>query len=448
MNSVIINKIKTAIKNKSLLFLSEPVSYLAISLLCIALINIWWVDKIFIGTDYYQYWVAGQAVGMEDVKSIYGEADRKMLREKFLSKAETLAAGRPTPQLISAKGHGDLELFSTPLMYSLFAAITVGDYEKDYRNFKIICVFVILISLITLCHLFELSLAETMIMICLLTWLSGSYIADIRVGNVNQILIGLLTLFLWLKHRSQFVLRNIFGGFVLGFAVIFKPTISIAAVLLVAVWLIDKQYKTILRQSFGFCLSACASLLITGYYFRSLQCWTEWLGIIKTMDSWNIPIYMGNQSLSRLILEWNGKDVSMILLIGLLIITIVVAWFGRSRSSAKTDADFHRESLAVGMGCVIMLLASNLAWLHYYILAAPLLLYLFRQGKGGKLHSPVTIFRKIVVMAVIVLYSVGPKFYLIGDESDQVHGAVIVSTATAMLLAAAWVDLYRGDKAS
>lgn len=448
MNRVISDNIKAAIKNKNLLFLSDPVSYLAIALLCIALSNLWWSGQSSIGIDYYQYWVAGQAVGKEDVKSIYSESDRKMLRDKFLSQAELLSADGPKRQLLAAKGHDELELFSTPLMYSLFAAITVGDYEKDYRNFRILCLFIILISLITLCRLFELSPAETMIMICLLTWLSEPYMSDVRVGNVNQILVGLLTLFLWLKRQSQWSWSDVLGGFVLGFAVMFKPIISIAAILLITVWLMDKQYKTILMQSFGIGLSAFTTLLISRHYFRSFECWTEWLEILKTMDSRKIPVSMGNESLSRLILEWNGSDVSMILLICVLIVTIVLAWLGRSRSSGKTDVCFHRDSLAVGMGCVIMLLVSKLAWLHYYMLATPLLLYLFRHEKGSELHSPMTRLRKIMVIVVIVLYSLRPILYIIGPVSNAVHVAVIISTGTAMLLVVGWMDLYQGIKMS
>jgi hypothetical protein len=429
-------------------FLSDPLSYLAIALLCIALSNLWLSGQRSIGIDYYQYWVAGQTVGKEDVKSIYSESDRKMLRDKFLSQAESLSTSGQKRQLLAAKGHDKLELFSSPLMYSLFAAITIGDYEKDYRNFRILCLFVILISLITLCRLFELSPAETMIMICLLTLFSEPYMSDVRVGNVNQIQVGLLTLFLWLKRQSQWSGSDVFGGFVLGFAIMFKPNISLVAVFLIAIWLMDKQYKIILMQSFGFALSAFAALLISRHYFGSFECWTEWLKTMKTIDAWHISISMGNYSLSRLILEWNGSDISMILLICLLIVTIVLAWFGRSHSSGKTDVGFHREALAVGMGCVIMLLVSKLAWLHYYILTIPLLLYLFRQDKSSESHSPITRLRKIMVMVVIVLYSLEPILYIIGKESSAAHYAVIISTGTAILLAVAWMDMYQRIKMS
>lgn len=431
-------------------FLSDPVSYLAIALLCIALSNAWWSGEKSTGIDYYNYWVAGQALGKENIKNLYRETDRMMLRDKYLSEAESLSAGAVTRQLYAAKSPHELELTSTPLMYSLFAGITIGDYEWDYRNFRILCLIVILISLITLCRMFEIPLATTMLMICLLTWLSEPYNSDVRVGNVNQLLVGLLTLFLWLKQRAKWRLSDLFCGFVLGFALMFKPTISIVIVLLIALWLIDKQYRTVLLQAVGFSISVFVALLISRYYFGSFGCWTEWLEMVKSIDSWHVPLGIaeGNECLSRLIAEWTGHDLSLILLICLVIVTVVLAWLGRNRSRGVKDVGFgfNREAAAVGLGCVIMLLGSKLAWLHYYVLTAPLLLYLYRQEKGSDIHSPDTKMRRIIVMIVIVFYSLQPILYFIGKDKERIHATVIFSTGTVMLLATAWLDLYKGMK--
>jgi hypothetical protein len=265
-------------------FLSDPVFYLAIALLCISLSNAWWSGEKSIGIDYYNYWVAGQALGKENIINLYSEKNKMMLRDKFLSLAELSSVGGVKRQLYAAKSPHELELTSTPLMYSLFAGITIGDYEWDYRNFRILCLIVILISLITLCRMFEIPLATTMLMICLLTWLSEPYISDVRVGNVNQLLVGFLTLFLWLKQRTKWRLSDLFCGFVLGFALMFKPTISIIIVLLTALWLIDKQYRTVLLQAVGLCISVFVALLISRYYFESFQCWIEWLEKLKSID--------------------------------------------------------------------------------------------------------------------------------------------------------------------
>jgi hypothetical protein len=431
-------------------FLSDPVFYLAIALLCISLSNAWWSGEKSIGIDYYNYWVAGQALGKENIINLYSEKNKMMLRDKFLSLAELSSVGGVKRQLYAAKSPHELELTSTPLMYSLFAGITIGDYEWDYRNFRILCLIVILISLITLCRMFEIPLATTMLMICLLTWLSEPYISDVRVGNVNQLLVGFLTLFLWLKQRTKWRLSDLFCGFVLGFALMFKPTISIIIVLLTALWLIDKQYRTVLLQAVGLCISVFVALLISRYYFESFQCWIEWLEKLKSIDSWPVPlgIAAGNYSLSRLIAEWTGHDLSLALLICLVIVTVVLAWLGRNRSREVIDVGFgfNREAAAVGLGCVIMLLGSKLAWLHYYVLTVPLLLYLYRQEKGSDIHFPDTKTRRIIVMIVIVLYSLQPILCFIGKNEGPRHIAVIFSTGTVMLLATAWLDLYKGMK--
>lgn len=427
-----------AIKNKS--FFSNPLSYLVMALLCVVLSDLWWTGQSFIGIDYYQYWVAGQALANKEVKSIYNKSDSQVLFDQYISRAELQSAGQSTRELRAAKSRSHLELFSTPLMYSFFAAITLGDYDKDLRNFRAICLLIFLISLITLSRLHALSAIETVIMIILLTRLFDPYMSDARVGNVNQILVGFLAFFLWLKRQSQWAWNDILAGYVLGFAVMFKPTIAIAPVLLIAVWLMDRRYHTLFRQSLGFCLSAFVALLISRYYFGSFECWTEWMGLMRTTDLWNTPVIVGNQSLSNLIREWNGMDVSIILLIFLLIVTIVLTWFGRRRSSENKDADLHRESWAVGMGCVIMLMASKLVWMHYYLLATPLLLYLLRHEKCREPGSYTTILRKITTLVIIVLYSIRSILYIMGMENNHAYTPVIMNTATAMLLTVAWID--------
>lgn len=427
-----------AIKNKS--FFSNLLSYLVLALLCLVLSDLWRTGQTYIGIDYYQYWVAGQALKNNDVKNIYSESDRKILRDKFLSQAESHSKGKPTFQLRAAKSRSHLELFSTPLMYSFFSAITLGDYEKDFRNFRVICLLVFLISLITLSRLYALSVLETVIMIILLTRLFDPYMSDARVGNVNQILVGFLTLFLWLKRQSQWVWSDAVGGFVLGIAVMFKPTIAIAPVLLITVWLMDRRYNTLFRQSLGFCLSFFVGLLISRYYFGSFECWKEWLAILQKADLWRIPVTMGNQSLSNLLLQWHGIELSTILLICLLIITTIIIWHRRSRLRGAIDADFYRESWAAGMGCVIMLMVSKLVWMHYYLLATPLVLYLLRHEKERKPGSHAIPLRKIMALSIVVLYSIRSIIYILGLGNNPVYTPVIMNTATAILLTVAWID--------
>lgn len=295
----------TAMKNNK--FFSHPLSYLAMALLCVVISDLWWAGQTYIGIDYYQYWVAGKALKNNDVKNIYSESDKKILKDKFLSQAESNSKGKPTLELRAAKSRSPLELFSTPLMYSFFAAITFGDYEKDFRNFRVICLLIFLVSLVTLSRLYALSASEIIIMICLLTRLFDPYMSDARVGNVNQILVGFLAFFLWLKRQSQWAWSDVLGGFVLGVAVMFKPTISIVPILLIAVWLTDKKHKTILMQSLGFCLSAFVTLLISRYYFGSFECWVEWLAILKKSGFMAHSCHDGKPVLIQLVptMAWN-----------------------------------------------------------------------------------------------------------------------------------------------
>jgi hypothetical protein len=420
---------------------SDPALYLALALFCIAISNSWWSARSSVGVDYYQYWVAGQAVARHDVRSIYSQSDRRILRDQFLAQATSSSAGRSTRQLLAAQGHPELELFSTPLMYSLFAATTTGDYEQDYWRFRLLCLVVTLASLPTLCHMFGLSPTATLIVTSLLTWLSPPYMSDVRVGNVNQLLLGLLTLFLWSTRHPHRYWRDLFGGFVLGFAVMFKPTISMAAVLLILVWLIDREYRAVLLHALGLFAAVLVALVVSRHYFGSLECWTDWLTLLTTLDSWRISVSLGNESLSRLVLEWTGRDISAVLLLCLLGVTLTLAWLGRGRDSGTLDPRLARSSMAVGVGCVITLLASKLAWLHYFVLAAPLLLYLYRQDNDGGTHDLATDLRRLAVLAAIVLYSVQPVFLLIGPNGTQVHIAAIISAGTATLLTAAWIDL-------
>jgi len=93
------------------------------------------------------------------------------------------------------------------------------------------------------------------------------------------------------------------------------------------------------------------------------------------MVGWfDMRLLAGNYSLARLFLEITGFDLWwLISAVGFIVIFHAIV-----RKAGKcSEADFTLiRYLAIGAGCALPLIASPLAWLHYYLLLLPALLCL------------------------------------------------------------------------
>lgn len=98
----------------------------------------------------------------------------------------------------------------------------------------------------------------------------------------------------------------------------------------------------------------------------------------------------------------------LLVLTGLL--ALMILWRRRDESSCFRG----RDAFAVALGCLVTLLGAPMAWLHYYLLATPLIFYCLRPGLGVATTVRVSICG--VLFLGLALYPVIQVFWLEGQE--------------------------------
>ena len=241
---------------------------------------------------------------------------------------------------------------------------------------------------------------------------SQGFFSDVRTGNVAEIQVGLLAVFIVLRSRWRTRGGDIAAGMALGLAIAFKPNLVLVAALLLALLIIDRRPRVLLGQIAGLAAGGALAVLIGVATWQSFRPWFDWVQTVGQLGGQvAYSARDGNYALPRLVIESGLPDPSRALLIGLVAATVgaMVVGARRSRAAASgasrsgdaaqtepSDEDaFQRECLALSAGIAVALLASPLSWTFYYLLLVPVQLVLL--GRIGPGTSPGQIARWVLV---------------------------------------------------
>ena len=122
---------------------------------------------------------------------------------------------------------------------------------------------------------------------------------------------------------------------------------------------------------------------------------------------------------------------------------ISLVWIaGRARPGAAPREG--EEVTLVALGCLVMLLSSPLAWLHYYVLAVPAALVALRPTDGrGWLQS------RLLPAAAILGLAVDPIANLTGlgrPQNVRLYALFVCTGAVILLVLVGFELLRRGDE--
>jgi 4-amino-4-deoxy-L-arabinose transferase-like glycosyltransferase len=198
---------------------------------------------------------------------------------------------------------------------------------------------------------------------------------DLADGNVNQIQLALLSLFLALQRRAPALAASVAAGTVLGLANAFKPNLAYVLVALTLGWLAERAWRRLLCCWAGVLLGVGAALVLSTLLFGTLRPWFDWLAVLRAIDQhYNVAVIHGNFGGARLLRELLGwSPVWLLQLAGWgLLLGALLASRARERDPG---ADFRREYLLAAAGAILPILTTSLAWPHYLMLALPTALY-------------------------------------------------------------------------
>ena len=344
--------------------MSRPVALALAAVLATAgATRAWRAGRHSAGIDFYQYWVVGQALVRGDVTGIYDHGRRAALGQEFLRRAQ--ASGSPRERA-AADFRRVLEPMSTPFLFTVLAPFALLGYDAAYDTFRAVGLLALALSVFALGRLAGWTRVERLLLVSFLVFVFQPVSADLRVGNVGQIGLGMLALSAVLA-ASAATPHQVAAGAVLAAAAAFKPNVAAAAPLLMCWWAVSGQRRRLAAQAAGMLAGATVAFLMGAWAFDSTGAWTEWLAAVRGGELAAMPVEAGNVSPLALASSGLGLTPGPLPLVLACAAMAFALWRGRHASATGPAADLP----VLAAGCLILLLASPLVWLHYLCLAVP-----------------------------------------------------------------------------
>lgn len=370
---------------------------IALGLAVAALAATWNQPARFGCWDFYQFWMTGRAVAVDDVEDVYAGPERERLARAGVEQAVDESARRPVSgrRLIAAKARPALENYSTPLLYTMFGLTSVGDYDRDLDRFRGFSTFLFVFGIIALGRSLGYGWPRLMAFVAVLIfWFLPAY-SDALQGNVNRPQLGMLALALAMGRPGVGGWSISMGGALLGFLIAFKPNTLLVALLLLAIPALARDYRRAMLRVAGIGAGGIAGFALSVAFFGSYRPWIVWIGRLRDLHLEEFPTKDGNTALSQVLLELTGLHLSLplsIVFFGLVICWLLLAkrvLVVRAADRHRADASrrsFSMEIAAAGLGAALPLFTSHLAWAHYHTFSALMALYLLRPRVAGDLE--------------------------------------------------------------
>jgi hypothetical protein len=431
--------------------LREPIGLLLGVLLLWNLASLVQMEYGAAGLDYYQFWAIAQLVHQPhsgDLPNIYSDQARQQIGARFAD----AALRDPTDKRFQAVSsvRRTLQTFATPFLYTVFVPLALDSYSLSCQAYHVVCVAATAASVLLLCRLLAYGWIATILAFVVLTQAFEPFQSQQWVLNVNPLQLASLALFLDIVSRSpRTSWHDIAGGAVLGLSLMFKPNLAPAVALPCLLWLIDRHIKRLALTLLGIAIGAALAVGISSWQFGGVSCWIDWLTALRSLEGQQnvVSVNAGNCSLPQWASEHANISPSVAsLALGATLLAVCAASMWRSRLNAL-HADTHqrqsqRTAIAVGLGAAVALLAAPLSWVHYFLLAVPLILCLLRPSPLDAQPASRPKTRPLVAIALLALCPL-PIAAAFGWNPSSLRMA-IYPIATLALLIAGLRDLSAG----
>lgn len=387
--------------------------------------------------DFFIFWCVPHTLSIKPVADIYSEQARRDMGSEMAAEAELPSAPETQRQATYANmqdslHNGRVDSRGSPLLYTLIGLLSSGDYETDQKRFAVASGLCLAMSVVMLCHLLRFSVVSTILVLAFLAADFSPVVSDMGVGNLNEIQLFAVALFILFAGRSRYLA----AGIAIGMATMIKPTTLIVLALAVIVGLADRDYRRLLRLLTGVGVAAAGSIAVSGLYFANPR---MWIGFIKslsgTVGDGSYPLEKGNYGLAKLLFGGTGPGPAIILIVLLAAFSWLV--FSTRRKAPAVEPAVTNAFAAAGVGCALMLLSSPLAWVHYYVLLIPLSLFVIQPAPDGEAPSlPGGIIAKFLAFVPLLMLSVLVQYNLSGIPwvlSADFNCAAVLTLALALL---------------
>jgi hypothetical protein len=412
---------------------ADPRSSLALALLLLMGIAAgrWTYMADALDIDYFTLWSVPHALTAKPfahgrTPDIYDADVQRSLGSVLIEEAQAPSASpvQSRATAITSSLYGNrVDATGSPFAYGMTGLLSSGDFARDAWRFQLVSLVCFVGAIVALCRLLRFSAASTVLSVVFFGFAFTPIRGDVRVANVNQIQLALLAAFIVCASREW----RAAAGLALGLGVAIKPTLAPVVAALLIFGLADREYGRLARSLVGMFASLLAAAVTAAMYFGRATVWSDFLrSVPRTLDA-GYQVANGNYGLAALLPTMTDLPLARILAVGFVAALVVVVMLTRSRTIARprsSDWTLHESFLVTGTGCALMLLTSQLAWLHYYALLIPIALYLLRPDADVASWS-------IATCAMALLTETAQHL------SSAVGEAVLANAATLLLFGAA-----------
>jgi len=359
--------------------------------------------------DFLTFWSVSHALSRRPIVNIYSPDSERDMASLAVTEARSPNASdlqRQATANVTQLYAGRIDATGTPFLYTAIGWLSSGNFGTDQKRFVFVCTLCLVLSMLVLKNVLRFSVVEIFLLIIFTATYYAPVLADMQVGNVNEIQLFAIAVFIFFTARAQPLL----AGLTIGTATMLKPTPVMVLALSVIAGLADREYRQLLRMLAGCLIAAAASFLASAAYFRNPAIWLDFLqSLPKTLNGVSYSLQNGNFSLSALLFGATGGGSAVILLVLLVAFSWLLfttrrggAWQAPNMLPKEIDGPrrMHTAFAVGGGGCAIMLLSSPLVWPHYYLLLLPLSLYVMRPVFESKDASSL---RGIGILSVAAL---------------------------------------------
>lgn len=328
------------------------------------------------GIDFYQFWLVGNAAPAAQ-DNVYSPEGRRALA----AYGSDLAAHPDAPPRLRAavESRPTIETFSTPFLYTMFAAASTGDFEVDFNVQALASLVLCGAAVLLLTSGMGWSPVPAMSLVALLFIGANPLLSDVRVGNITCFQLGALAATLALLRVPEDSNVPFAAGLVAGLSIAFKPNIALAVVLPAASRALAGRWRSVALYAAGGATAVLGAVLASLRLTGSLRVWSDWLAALPQIEATSdLSTAIGNNSIARWITETGGPNVAPVLTVAALSAVGLVLW----RAPRRTG--FREDLLLSGLGIVAVLLSARLTWLHYELLALPLIVALLTPHTAPK----------------------------------------------------------------
>lgn len=359
------------------------------------------------GMDYFSVRAAARAVETGAVRDIYSPEGRAEIARGLvpLARADRPSREKDAARIVLDSYQGGFEDHATPLLHALIGIPSTPDYETDYRRFVLFVQAASVVSLLLLARWTGASWPTALVVTGLLLWALDPIRSDVRVANNNQLQLASLVAGVAVLARSRGTVGFVLAGAVFGLSVTAKPNTALAPALIALDLLLQRRVRETFSFAGGLVATGACAAAGAALYLGSIGSWPNWAAMAaRSVVGPPWPTRSGNYGLVAVLREALGVDASLPLLVVLLASIVAASWRSRAvtgPNGGTPPLSLTRLAFLAGAGCAIPLLSSGYVWLHYYVLALPLVFV--SMAWAGTLPE-----RAVAAAAFVTLFVPGP----------------------------------------